>query len=220
MANFKVICNQVNTIVGLQGQIIDTESTMGVQKNIVEAVRSTWIDIQTQREDWTFMQGSVTNFSTVASQSTYTPTEVFGSASQALELGTYKEKRGIWLDQWPLLYVNWEDLPFIDNTTEKEPRWYTIDPNNNLIFQLPDDAYLLDIRYNRAVQSLVANGDVPYLNANYHNAIAYKAAQKVAVYVGQSGLYQEYSQEGNRILGQMMRKYIVERRVYPAGFII
>lgn len=221
MSTFLQICNQVSTIIGLQGIITDVENPIGIQKNIVEAVKSEWVDLQNLREDWTFMEGSITSFSTVQDQITYTPTEVFGSSSQAALLGLYKTKRGIWLEYRTLTYIQYEDLPYVENTIQYKPQWYSYNPaNNNLILQRPNGIYNLDIRYRKAVQTLAVNGDTPYLNSQYHNAIAYLAAAKVFTYLGNQGSAMEYKVSGNRILGQIMRTYLRSRTVYPERFVI
>ncbi len=220
MSTFLEICNQVNTIIGLQGVISSVESPLGIQKSIVEAVRSEWIDIQNLREDWMFMEGSITSFSTTQGKTNYTPAEVFGGVVQAELLGAYKSRRCVFLDNVMLRYVEYEDLPFVDNTVEQRPKWYTFEPaSNTLILQNPNGIHNLDIRYRKALQVLTENGDVPSVPPMYHQAITYKAVAKVCAFIGNAGLYQEYNVKGNQALGQLMRAYIRARTIYPRGFV-
>jgi len=218
---FLELCNQVNDIIGLQGSISDVTSPKGIQRNIVDAVSSSWTDIQTLREDWDFMNAEISSFSTVADQVIYTPAQVFGSTVAAENLSVYKHKRGFFRDNIMLGYVPWEDLPFADNTKADAPVWFSVDPTtNNIHFQRPDDAYNITIRYKKSPQILTDNTDIPNIPQQFQRAIVYKAVQKVATYLGNVGMYQNYSVEGNLIIGQLLRHYVRARRVYPRNFLI
>jgi hypothetical protein len=221
MSTYIELCNQVNNTIGLQGSIADVTAPRGIQKNITDAVSSAWVDIQTMREDWTFMNAEISSFMTVEDKVVYTPVEVFGSTVAAANLSVYKTKRGFFRNQVMLSYLPWEDLPFADNTQKAPPMWYSIDPGtNNLHFQRPDDAHNIVIRYRRAPQILSENTDTPNIPEQFQRAIVYKAIQKVATYLGNAGLYQNYSVEGNLAVGQMLRNYIRARRVHSRNFLI
>lgn len=221
---FLEICNQVIRIMGIQGTLTDVENPKGIHRNIVEAVRSSWIDIQNLREDWTFMQYTTNLLNTVEDQIIYTPTEVFGTATAAEYLGTYQRKRGVFLTEngknSMLAYVPWENYPFMDNTSATKPTWFTVNPaNNNIYFQKPNGVYNITIRYIRSPQDLAINTDVPFIPTRYHQVISYKAVERASAYIGQTGLYQQYSLEANRILGEMMREFIRVRHMYPRSFV-
>lgn len=213
------MCQDVNRIVGLQGSFASTESTLGLQRNIAQYVKDAWLDIQNMRKDWSFMVGTITSFSTTADQSTYTPTQVFGTATAAEDLGSYKRPKGIFYDYNPIDYIDYSDYPDIDNDTNSTtPSWYTInDLNNNLIINKPNDAYDLVIRYHRNAQDLSSGTDPdsnePVLPSMYHNAIVYKAVEKMAIHIGRAGMFNEYSKEANKMVGSMLRKYIPKKSV-------
>lgn len=221
MSTFLELCNQVNDTIGLQGSISDVTQPKGIQRNIVDAVRGAWVDIQTLREDWSFMNAQIDSFNTVEDKIIYTPTEVFGSLTAAANLSVYNDKRGFFRENIMLGYVPWEDLPFVDNTIAQPPQWYSINPsNNNLHFHKPDGVYNIIIRYKKAPQQLLLNTDKPNIPQQFQRAIIYKALQKVAVYLGNSGLYQEYSKQGNLVIGEMYRQYIRNRKVTPRNFLL
>jgi len=221
MSTFLELCNRVNGICGIQGTIATVSSPKGIQKIIVEAVRNSWIDIQSMRGDWPWSIGELNSFSTTADQAAYTPTEVFGSASAATDLARYLTKRGIFYEYRALAYVNYEDLPYIDNETAKQPRWYTVNSyNNKLILQKPNDSYQLTIRYVRSVQELTTDNQEPHIDRAFEDAIVYMAVEKVATYIGNAGLFQEYSRKANMRTGELKRAFIPVRYVYPKGFLV
>lgn len=221
MSTYLELCNQVGQIMGLQGTMSDVTTPRGIQRNIVEAVSSSWVDIQTLREDWEFMLAENSAFNTVEDQIVYTPFQVFGSTAAAANLSLYKTKDGFFLDNRPLSFISWEDWPFWPNEDSTQPMFYTVNSmNNNLHLQKPNGVYNIIVRYKKVPQVLSLSTDVPFLPQQFHNAIAYKAVERMSAYTGNAGHYQQYSMEGNRILGQMMRTYIKARKVYPRNFVI
>lgn len=221
MSTFLEMSNEVVNIIGLQGTLSSVTSPKGIQRNIVDAVSSAWVDIQTLREDFTFMQGQISDFETTQDQVIYTPQQVFGSLTAAANLSVYKTKRGIFYENVALAYVPWEDLPFLANEEQYQPRWYSIDPScNNLHFQRPDGTYNLIIRYKKAPQVLEAGTDEPFIPEQFHKAIVYKAVARVAAYLGNNALYLMYSQEGDKVIGQLLRHYIRPRSVSPRNFLL
>lgn len=219
MSTFLEICQQVNNIIGIQGTILSVDSPQGIHRNIVEAVRSSWINIQMLREDWPFMIGENTAFNTVSGQTVYSPVQVFGTADAAALLKTYKTKRGVFYEEEPLVYIDYEDLPLVDNTSAQRPSWYSLNySNNNLILEKPDGIYNLKLRYNKNVEVLTDGGQVPSIPVSYTNTLVYKAVEEVAAYIGRSDLHQKYSERGDRGLNQMMRQYIRARYVRPRRF--
>lgn len=219
MSNFLQLCQRVVNIIGIQGTIATVSNPVGIHRNIVEAVRTSWVEIQELRTDWPFMLGEVTSFNTIADQSTYTPTQIFGSASAALDLKTWKRKRGCFYEEQHLAHVNFEDLPFIDQSVSQRPQWYSIDyGTNNLIFEKPNDAYNIVIRYKRTPHLLTNDADVLRVPTAFERAVVYKAVEKVAAYIGRADLHQQYSREGNKAIMQMMREYLPARYIRPRRF--
>lgn len=218
MSTFLEICNAVNNKVGLQGSISDVTNPKGLQRNIVESVRDAWLDIQRDRKDWTFLYGENTLFSTTADQVTYTPTEVFGSASAAEDLSQYLKNNGIFYSYRPLSFIPYEYVPYKDNTVGGEPLWYSFnDLNNNLILNRPSDSYSLVIRYRRSIQNLSVNTDEPIMHEDYHNAIEYAAIRDFANIIGNSGLAELYRIKANKALSEVRKRYISKKDVNLKG---
>jgi len=232
--NFLSICQRVNSLSGLHGTYSDVESTKDLQRKISEGVNEQWIALQNLRSSWTFMIRRYSLFNCTQGKETYTVAEVFTLADEDQDtLGTYI-KDSFFLDHEPLIYKNPEQFPYIDNTTESKPTWFTIDPHNNTIYLgLPDDAYNFDIYYRAQVQDLFTaqpdpanpgeffspNLNIPALPENYHNILVYAGLAAFATFTQDSGMYQQWQMEYEKGLGQLMREYVTSQRIRTRSII-
>jgi len=221
MSTFLEICNEVNRVIGVQGFITDVTSPKGIHRNIVEAVASSWVDIQTSKTDWPWMINELSSFNTVEDKVIYTPLEVFGSSVAAANLSVYNQSRGFFLEGRPLGYVRWEDLPYALNTVKAQPTWVSIDSyTNNLHFERPDGPYNIIIRYKRNPQLLLVNEDTPFISAQFHPLIRYRAIANVSTYIGNIGLLQQYTLKADVMQGQLMREFVPVRTIRRSNFVI
>lgn len=224
--NFLDICIRVNKLSGLHGQMSDVNSTKDLQAQISNGVNESWIALQNLRKDWSFMIKRHQTFTCTQGEEIY----VDYNANPAVldvgieDLGTYK-RRGIFLDHEPLKFIEAARFPFIDNTKETKPKWFSIDPkNNDLYLNLPDDSYTFDIYYRKEVQDLftpasTANTNEPELPSNYHNLLVYAGLSSFAVYIGNIELYNKYELMYQQGLGNLMREYLPSRRIIQRSII-
>ena len=166
-------------------------------------------------------------FYTVQGQEIYTQAEV-----GIEDLGVYIHE-GIFLDNKPLLHVNQDKYPLIDNTKENKPTWYTVDPaSNDLYLELPDSSYNLDIYYRKLVQDLFVqvtgddplnppsiNTNVPAFPESYHHILVYAGLAAFAQFIGNPEMYGRWNLEYEKGYGQLMRQFVPSKTIRRRSFI-
>jgi len=221
--DFLSICQTVNKLSGLHGQMTDVDSTNNLQNKISEAVNESWASLQNYRKDWTFMIKRHQTFTCTPGVEMY-PTYDASVPDVGIEdLGAYK-RRGFYLDHKPLEFISAAVYPTIDNTQESQPHWWTIDPRtNDLYLDLPDDNYTFDIYYRKAVQDLfegeTPNYNEPDLPPNYHNILVYAGLASFAIYIGNVEMHGKYELEYQKLLGSLMREFLPTRRILQRSII-
>lgn len=222
--NFLEICIRVNKLSGLHGSMTDVESTRDLQSQIANSVNEAWTFLQNYRKDWSFMINEH-EFSCEQGEEIYVPYDALPTVPDIgiEDLGTYI-KSGIFLDYRPLKYIEVYDYPFLDNTVEGKPTWFTIDPkNNNLYLDLPDDTYDFVIYYRKEVQDLFTgsdpNSNTPELPENYHSILIYAGLAAFAVFIGNPELYGKYQVMYDQMLGSLMREYLPSKKIRSRSII-
>jgi len=210
--NFLQLAQKTRALSGTQGTgPVSVVSADGYEAALVSFVADAWIDIQNHKEDWDFMHGRVT-FDTVASQAEYTIAEIF-LADPTLHKRWCKQAATI--EDGTKEILSYRDPEYIfytylNDTSAGKPTEYTFKREDNSIILrvIPDDAYNIDLHYYRSPQILTLNTDIPILNASYHNLIVYKALIKMAVFIASPELYQHYTIEADKMMGQLMRSEV------------
>jgi len=225
MATYLELCRTTRLMVGMQGvgpaSVIDAQ---GVEEVLVRFVRDAYVDIQNLREEWNWLltDGS---FSTNIGQDEYDFLAVFISATpefkkyklNSLRITNSGGKKGY------LKYIDRDVLEarYLNTTEQKLPTQYAVDPSNNslLLKPIPDAVYTVDFRYWKSPEILALDATIPALPISFHNLIAYKAVEKMAVYLGASEVYSRYASEAARMTGQLMRLEIPKMRM-TAGALV
>ena len=225
---FLEICQRVYSLSGVHGYMTDVDGVIDLQNKVSQGVNESWIALQNLRSDWSFMIARQQGFSTVQGQEIYTPTEVGID-----DLGVYIHE-GIYLDNKPLLHINVDEYPRIDNTKEDKPEWYTVEPSsNNLYLDLPDGSYNLDIYYRRTVQDLFVqlenpedplnppsiNSNTPNFPESYHSILVYAGLAAFAQFIGNPEMYGKWNLEYEKGIGQLMREFLPHKNIRRRSFI-
>lgn len=225
MATYLELAQQVRLLSGVQGNGPASVTTVqGIEEVIVKSVRDAWVDIQNMREEWSFLEASG-SFQTQMGIDEY-------SVVVALQIANPRFKK------WSkpsfritdaagkityLKYVerNVLEARYLNSDITKLPTQYAIDPSTNALVlkPIPDDGYIVDYRYFQSPEILSTASQVPTLGIAFHDIIAYKAVQKMAVYLSSPETYREYSTEVNKMLGQMMRNDIPKKRMNAGALV-
>jgi hypothetical protein len=226
--NFLEIAQKVHSLSGLHGSYSDVTSTKQLQKKISEGINETWIALQNLSKKWTFMIRRYQGFTCTQGVETYTTTDV-----GITDLGVYI-KNSFFLDRKPLVYVTPEGFPYIDNTDEDKPLWYTIDPHNNDIYMdLPDTGYDFDIYYRAQVQDMLlsvedpanpgeylnVNYNIPELPPNYHHILVYGGLSAFSAFIEDAALYNKWELEYQKGVAELMREYIPSEKIRTRSII-
>jgi hypothetical protein len=186
----------------------------GRQGKCVEWVRQAWTQIQADNPDWSFLRqefsgtlsvdvmeyapGSfaITSFARwIPDVSGYQPMTIYPAGQQEQEC-TLRQ----------LDYVSWRTSYNRGVHDAAKPVRWAIHPDGSfLVGPKPDQGYIVRGEYQRGPQNLVADGDIPIMPAQYHDAIVWRAAMMLAEHdeapVAHQGAQLKYS----AILTSMVR---------------
>lgn len=220
MATFKELVLATRLLCGMQGTgPSSVVGAIGIEEVLVTFVKDAYIDIQNSREEYGFLQVDK-SLTLQGGVDTYTLFDIFGVSAPPFK--KYKKNSFRITDSngkhTYLLYRERDVLEarYLNDTEQKLPTQYAINPkDNSLIFKpIPDGLYTVDFRYYRSPEVLSTDQQVPLLPLSFHNMITYLAASKMGVYLGSPELYQRYSAEADRMLGELMRMEIPKKRIF------
>lgn len=224
MATYIDLVRTTRLLCGMQGTgPASVEDVQGVEEALVRFVRDAYLDIQNMRESWAFLE-TEGSFSTTAGTSVYSPLDIFGTTISPLK--TYQADSFIITDgEGTKRYLKYSDRDslerrYLNSDDQKLPTEFTIDPSTKgvILRPIPDGAYNISFRYQRTPEILSGSTDVPSLPLAFHNIIAYKATEKMAVYLSSPEIFSNYSVETSKMLGQLMRTEIPKLRMSHRRF--
>lgn len=210
MGTFLEICQEVGTESGIvsPGRPTSVVDQTGMEKLIVQYVQAAWTKIQNAKTDWQWMRGSY-SYNLTASTAVYTPAS-FGLTRHRKwhrpNTTIYKTATGV-TDECPLQWVSYDAwVASFDRGSHdaNRPAYVAMSPARELCFgPTPDAEYTVRGFYWKNRQELTANGDIPELPEEYHDAIKYMAQM----------LLSEYEETGFRITTQNSMYLDVFRRI-------
>lgn len=191
----------------------------GAQRRLVTYVAEAWKDIQVARRDWTFRFNTFSVTLTAGAQSYDMDAAIGAGLAQTVQPrvltieksgDTSTRKRLSLLD-----YSYFEDLFGDKVASSGRPSYVTVEPQNRRVKfdTLLDVNCVFKGTYEKAVQTLAATTDTPTIDAQYHDAIFYKALMKWAefeeadsVYITARNSYDEWMQ---RMVNDLTPKVLV-----------
>lgn len=193
MPTFLQLVNRVERESGTIGQsqrLSSVTGAVGRQEKIVEWTARAWEMIQRLRPDWTFTRNEFTA-SLAASQARYTAAELgitdFGSwmpeADDFSPFSLYDPAIGR-ADETRLRirdYRIWRDAYDFGAPGANRPNIIAFDPQRHICAgPVPDRIYTLRGAYRRAIQTLSADTDEPYIAPDHHDTIVWYALTLLA----------------------------------------
>jgi hypothetical protein len=188
--NFLQLCQRVAQESGTVPGTDDPSTVTGQEgrlKRIVDWTSQAYLDIQRLHTTWRWLQEDFSG-STIAGTQSYDAAalNIASRFSHWLHLNEarqctfsiYKTSEGQ-AGEGLLTYREWRDFRQtlnIGTHDNNKPVCFTVDPNNNIVFYpTPDDAYTIRGVYQKAPQTLAADGDEPEMPEQHHMAIVWKA---------------------------------------------
>lgn len=186
--DFISLVNEVGRESGTMGgaRLTSVVGASGRWTKVIAWTRQAWEIIQRDRPDWTFREKefshalvidqarydaatdfAITDFGGWPAQSDdYTPFSIY---DPAIGRGDETPIRLITYRAWKENY----DRGVVDSA---RPQHITVDGDRKLCFgPEPDKAYVLRGSYKRAIQILAGDFDVPFIDADFHAAIVWRA---------------------------------------------
>ena len=204
--NFLEIVKKANIFSGLQGEIDSVLSVRGLQKTLVEFVKTAYVDIQNVSEYWSWRYKSVI---------------IPWNSSSTLHIDSTVEKwTKLFYDGSNLKFIEYEDWIMDPPTAANVPQSFTIVPESNGIIINPvGSAMLVNARAYRAIDELSTNSQVPIIPTGYQMIIAYKAAIDMADLLGNYDIFQLNTGKYDVLLGQLKRRSLLPLKVKQRPFV-
>ena len=204
--NFLEIVKKANIFSGLQGEIDSVLSVRGLQKTLVEFVKTAYIDIQNVSEFWSWRYKSV-----------IIP---WNSSSTLYTDSTVEKWTELFYDGSNLKFIEYEGWLMDPPTTVSVPQSFTIVPESNGIIINPvGSAMLVNARAYRAIDELSTNTQVPIIPTGYQMIIAYKAAIDMADLLGNYDIFQLNTGKYDVLLGQLKRRSLLPLKIKQRPFV-
>jgi hypothetical protein len=192
----------------------------GELKRIVDWIATADEDVQRMFNQWKFMVGSFT-LNTVADDGSYTAADCNTPITDLREwrkdsFKIYLSSGGVGTEV-PLDFIDYQDWYEIYNTgsqTSGSPVCFTI--GNDMSIKLgpkPNAVYVLSGEYQKSVDTLAANDDVPVYPAEYHMLPVYLGMMSYGRYTGASEVYQDGQRLSKKMIMQMRRTQLPSIRM-------
>ena len=225
--------NTVNTVTPTQEE--EEEGYEGI--TVVGLVRDAWREIQQLHEEWTFMRKSF-EFTLTVGQYEYQWDRLVNASGQRI-IPTFRHwlTDGLWYLKspsstpqpeftplpalGPLANITWQQ--FRARFTQfayanQQPTWYTIAPDRRIMVgPPPNESYRVSGEYQRGVQLLKQNTDVPEgLPEEYHPAITWKTVMLLNGFDEAGEGYRWAEIQYKTILSSLKRTHLPEITYAPA----
>lgn len=196
MATFLEICQKTAQLSGTVSKrnVLSVREADGHVARLIELVQTAWLEIQNEHARWSFLTVKLPS-STVLNQGerVFTPARFGLGAGDVPEWSEWilgLESDEVPLTIWPSGERSQEYAPIFtdyrsfrvtnERGAERErggtPIEFSVNDDGNLVFwPAPDKVYAMAGTYRRSPQVLAADGDVPIIAAQFHDAIVWKA---------------------------------------------
>lgn len=188
MATYLQLCQDVARESGTVGgaTISSVTGNTGAVARLVQWTADAWRDVQRVEPDWLWMQGTFSG-ETVAGTREYSAADLGISSRFGRWLCGFRKPFWCYLTgegqqtEQPLAFVEWPS--FETNygfgaaaAATGRPGFMSINPQGEVVlYPKPDAVYTIRGNYQKAPQTLAADGDVPEAPEAYHDAIKWRA---------------------------------------------
>ena len=194
--NYLELCTRVRQRADVAGSgLASVVGQVGILEKIVTWVDDAWSEIQLLEKWWLFRQESGTATLT-------TGTSEYGTSALLPSDFAYFWKDSIYIKDAGVKAGQLELIPWEEYRSKylhevlylKQPSKIAITHNGKVYFDtLPDKDYTIAFDYQRTVQILAANSDIPTLPVDYHDVIWLRALAMYGEHYGAPEVYQPAS---------------------------
>ena len=172
----------------------DTTTQTGELQRLVSWVNDAWEDIQNKKTNWRWMRRQFT-LNTVLGDGTYASSDAtdVDAATTIARFGhwwahdiydpylSYLQSGGV-SQQYRLIWLPWEQFRWlyrVGTQNNGQPIHVSVDHKNNLCLgPAPNGVYVITGDFQRSIQSLTADADIPEMPTQFHKLIVYWAMVK------------------------------------------
>jgi hypothetical protein len=212
--NFRELASKVRIHSGFQGRISSVESA-DFTEYITEAIRSSWVDLQNQREDWKFMWERA-SFTTDVGSHFYSNDDIMTDMGNDFGVAKWDPK-SFTKDGNKMIPIEYEY--YLENKDDfdvvPESRIVSIREYRDAGLAIPciDGPYTVEGSFYRTPQILAANTDIPILPEEFHYLIVWKALEDLAAYVGNPSIYERHSYKADILENKLMRSQVPAKKI-------
>lgn len=213
--NFLELVNRARVECGASGArvpLVTTQNATGEAARMVNWVNAAWIDVQTAKEDWQWMREPF-QFTTVAQQQVYSPTEVGVAATFANWKRDSFRCSSVGQDFKDEQLLNYMEYTTFRNLYQYANMRYTfsrpvvvsiVPPSKYLGFgSIPNQPFVITGEYYKEPVEFSADADVPDIPSRFQMMIVYRAMMFYGGYESAPEVYQRGEQEFKRLMNRM-----------------
>jgi len=205
---FLEICQRVRMDAGISGEgPAAVTGQIGILSKVVVWVTKAVLDIQINRNQWSFLWASASSNTQIGKKS-YTPAD--------LNIPTVKELSVVLIGTKEVVVKKWDW--WLENIRKEgkadvpgSPLYITMSPDNKIhMYPVPEKVEVITFDYYRKPVAVSANTDIPVIPADFHQAIVEKALIYYAQYEDDDYRYQQSTIAFNDWMNSLSRDYLPE----------
>lgn len=209
---FLQLCSRLRQEVGAAGTgPTAVTGQVGEYKRIVDWIATADEDIQRLHNEWKFMRGSFT-LNTVANDASYAYSDTVVPITNFRDwrwttFKIYLSSAGVGSER-ELPYVDYQTYIDLNVGTQNagHPKVFSVgNAMEILLWPKPDAVYVVSGEYQKSVELMDANADVPAYPSEYHMAAVYKAMMSYGRSTGAAEVYQDGENNFKRLMREMRR---------------
>lgn len=191
----------------------------GELKRLCDWIIAAWQDLQNAKTQWRWMRRPFT-FNTVANDDSYAYTDVtdvdatgvitrfshWWAHDECDPYLAYLSSGGV-AGQYRLIYLPWEQFKWqyrFGTQNATQPIHVSVDHSNNLVLgPKPDAVYVVTGDFQRSMQTLALDADIPEMPVAYHMLIVYRAMEKYGANSVAAEIFARAQLEVARLMGAL-----------------
>lgn len=217
--NFLQLCQRVRRKCRISGSGPVTVIGTQVEEyaRIIDWTTEAWMDLQSMRPDWVWMQASA-SFITTLNKATYSPAVIGLSDFGNWKLDTFRNYvtangSSSEIMMTAIDYKNWNDTYQFGATrlAVSRPVEFTVTPDFSIgLGPVPIAGYTVTGDYFKVPTDMTLDADIPNIPTQFHMIIVYKAMMYYGASEGAPEVYQEGEIEYRKLLNRLSIQQLLD----------